>query len=103
MGEMGNDLEMKEGSPGDVVDGMVELQLAVKNYSKVSDVWGGRQCVVFKGVGLIMLMSDFLLFQFEIVFLHPRFDVTDRVRECGVGGGGDDEEMYSWISVTVEL
>lgn len=40
--EMGNVLEMKEGGPGDVVDVVVKLQLAVTIYSKVTDKWGGR-------------------------------------------------------------
>lgn len=57
--EMGNVLEMKEGGPGDVVDVVVQLQLAVTIYSKVADVWGGRQSIV--DVGLMRRICNFSL------------------------------------------
>lgn len=39
---------MKEGSLGDVLNVMMELQLALKDYFEVSDVWGGRQSEVVR-------------------------------------------------------
>lgn len=67
-----NVLKMKEGSPGDLVNVMVKLHLAVKNYSKVQMcVEGDRMwllkvrlkfCTAVRGVGFMMMMLDFSLF-----------------------------------------
>lgn len=46
----------------------------------------------------MMMMSDFFV-QFEIVFFDSRFDINERVVECGVGDGSDGfEYIYTWMS-----
>ena len=73
---------MEKGSLSDVVDVVVKLKLAVKNDSKVADVWGGRQSAVVKSeaevVGGVVVGCGadddnvrFITVQLKIVSLHP--------------------------------
>ena len=83
-----------------MVNVAVELELAVKDDSMVPDVRGGgqsgvveREAEVLGGSGVGCGTDDddvrFVTVQLEIVSLHPFFNFTVTVAECGVGGVGD--------------
>lgn len=84
----GNVLKMKEGSPGDLVNG--QTSFGCQKLFQGSDVCGGRQNVVVKskakilhsGTGCGVYDDDdvrFFTVQFEIIFLHSCFYVNDTV------------------------
>ena len=73
---------MKKGSSGDVFDVVFEGEVAIKDDSKVADVWGRRQsgvvdgeAEVVGGVGEGFGANDdnvrFVTVEFEEVCLHP--------------------------------